>query len=257
LITGSNFPTNSIPMCKFGVPGSSAVTFGTVINNNMLSCSAPFAKIPSGAVEPYVVPFAVAFEDEEFDSLSLGNSGIHYQYYRQPEIKEVVPRQIPVDETLLVTITSTNERPFTHSIVGSNLDLDIICRFGRFGSTTGALIAHNQVGCPSPNTKVSLHEISEENVVLEISLNGQDFVKIPTSFKFIGTNAYPSGHGFTWVMAIAVGIATLIIILYLFGKHFIPTLENNSHNDKVPLAANLPRSDDPNIQPAPQDKVIV
>ena len=75
----------------------------------------------------------------------------------------------------------------------SALELDIICKFGRFGTTSGALLAYNQVGCPTPTPRVDASSLSQETVQVEIALNGQDYLTVPTTFTFTGNQNTISG----------------------------------------------------------------
>ena len=100
------------------------------------------------------------------------------------------------------------------------LDTDIVCKFGRFGSSKGSILSNNQITCPTPNTKLNLEEIGEEPVKVEVAMNGQDFVT-PKSvyFKFVGSKS-PSNYGIAWVIAIIIGAIVLLFLLYFISKAF-------------------------------------
>ena len=100
------------------------------------------------------------------------------------------------------------------------LDTDIICKFGRFGTSKGSILSNNQITCPTPNTKLNLEEIGEEPVKVEVAMNGQDFVT-PKSvyFKFVGSKS-PSNYGVAWFIAIIIGAIVLLFLLYFITKAF-------------------------------------
>jgi len=247
-VTGANFPANSVPRCKFGIPGSSTVSQGTVINENKITCNVPAAKFPKG-FDTFVVPFELSFDNDEYDS--WGHSGLYYSYYTNPQIADVSPLQVPVDQTELITITAKSNHPFNSSIVGSNvvhtnafLDVDIVCRFGRFGTTSGALIDYDQIGCPSPNTRMEQTEIGAESVDFEISLNGQDFIKYSKPFTFIGTKTTAQSSS-AWMVMLLFGTATFFFLLFVITKSFDPFNGQNRSQAKAqqPLDKEISKTD--------------
>jgi len=135
------------------------------------------------------------------------------------------------------------------------LNTNIICRFGRFGSTSGALIANNQVACPSPSTRIAPEYLAEENVEIELALNGQDFIKVSIPFRFVGTK--PAGNNNNertkWVLTVLMGGIVLVFILYVILRSFVPRLAK----EKFPLIGKFQMNDDSNINKAPQRKNIV
>jgi len=173
----------------------------------------------------------------------------------------------------LVTITSSDEDSFNNcklfcyklcwcfvAIIGSNvvrhnglLDTDIVCKFGRFGSTAGALLAYNQIGCPSPNTVIPPQNVSEETVEIEVALNGQDFLQISIPFQFIGTKSKTSGSEAGWVMNIAIGGIMVIFVLYVLTRYYNPKPDG----EKIPLTKNIQKSDEFINKSAPQRNFFV
>jgi len=130
------------------------------------------------------------------------------------------------------------------------MNYDIICKFGRFGSTVGALLAYNQIGCPTP--KIT-EDIGQEMVDLEISLNGYDFSKTYIPFKFIGTGYYTLNHGFTWAVSIFIGLAILVCILFVFVKALATPADGTKPSQKK---LNIPVIENPTIELAPRSKII-
>lgn len=132
------------------------------------------------------------------------------------------------------------------------MNYDIICRFGRFGSTVGALIAHNQIGCPTP--KIT-EDIGQEMIELEFSLNGYDFSKTYIPFKFIGTGYYNVPTGFTWAASIFIGLAVLVCILFVFVKALATPAEGGikAGQNKLNLPS-IPVIENPTIELAPRSK---
>lgn len=103
------------------------------------------------------------------------------------------------------------------------LSTNIVCKFGRFGSSKGALISNTEITCPTPNTKLNLEEVGEEPVKVEVAMNGQDFATPNTVyFKFVGTKS-PTNYGIIWILAIIIGAVVLIFLLYFISKAFAGT----------------------------------
>ena len=65
IVTGKNFPTDSTPLCKFG----SIVTYGSVMNENKIACSAPAAEVIEKTNEPFTVPFMLGFGNGEYGKI--------------------------------------------------------------------------------------------------------------------------------------------------------------------------------------------
>ena len=236
-----------------------------------MSCLSNLASTMMNMVKKYLKYFLTKID-------SLGHSGLYYSYYTNPQIADVSPLQVPVDQSLLVTVTATSAHPFNSckifhiispnsfkAIVGSNvvhtnafLDADIVCRFGSFGTTSGALIDYDQIGCPSPNTRMEQGDISSESVDFEVSINGQDFIKYSKPFKFIGTKTTTESSSSSWMILLLFGSATFFFILFVIAKSFDPSNGRNGIKDKKSFAKEeLSGDDQSSVNNSAQRKILL
>jgi len=71
LIEGTGFPTDTPPMCKFGFPGKSTVTYGKIVNENLIACDTPAAQLSPRALGVSTVPFKLSFNNIDHGKLYL------------------------------------------------------------------------------------------------------------------------------------------------------------------------------------------
>ena len=99
-------------------------------------------------------------------------------------------------------------------------------------------MANNQIGCPSPATRINAKDFTEETVEIELALNGQDFVEISIPFRFVGTK--PAGepvaapeqqHREKWFVTALIGGIVLVYVLYVIVRAVVP----RSSKGKFPL----------------------
>lgn len=89
----------------------------------------------------------------------------------------------------------------------------IKCKFGRFGSSVATYINSTTILCLTPSIQIDPSDISLENVVVTVAMNGIDFNdgSSEISFTFIGTGSTIS----TWVIIMGTLIFGLLIISVL------------------------------------------
>ena len=64
----------SNPACRFGVPGSSLTTYGTVITPEDMSCMSPNMPLPIMGEIPFHLPISVSFSDPQYSKFILWTS---------------------------------------------------------------------------------------------------------------------------------------------------------------------------------------
>ena len=85
---------------------------------------------------------------------------------------------------------------------------------------------------------MSTISFGEEDVQIEVSINGQDFTQTSTTFKFVEISPNGLGHGMTWIAVIMLGAVVLIFALYIVAKIFdlAPNKEDTSvDTDKIKI----------------------
>lgn len=99
------------------------------MNDNQIACTAPPALVSSNTGDPFMVPFSLNFDNET--SGTFDRSGVNYYYYSQPEIADISPAQAQVDQTTLVTFTSSENSPFNN------------CKYFSFKRNLNILFSHH------------------------------------------------------------------------------------------------------------------
>jgi hypothetical protein len=87
------------------------------------------------------------------------------------------------------------------------------CKFGRFGSSQATYINTTTILCLTPTIQDDPSDISEEQVIVSVAMNGVDFNEdISRSvFTFVGTGGGLS----TWVIIMGTLIFGLLIVSVL------------------------------------------
>ena len=131
------------------------------------------------------------------------------------------------------------------------LEYDIKCHFGRFGTTSGALISPVQIACPTPISNNTNFDVGNgEEVQVQLSLNGQDYLDVSHKFKFVSKSAVvSSSEGVGWIATFMLGI-----VIVVFSAHIINQISKSSFGktkslENTSLTAGIPKSDDPNAVP--------
>ena len=199
VVKGSGFTKSDNIRCRFGVPGYFSYTEGTFISYNKITCPSPkdFA-IPSGGGLPFSVPFSIAFNDDEFNPWT--STSHIFTFYTTPDVVIVKPSEINTTSITPVHLKSdVLEKQFFSmplaSIVEDEyqvLDKDgehyrqvkksvgeqkFVCRFGKYGVTEAEILNKTDIICLTPKFNVEEDDIVYEEIPIEISPNGVDFVE--------------------------------------------------------------------------------
>jgi hypothetical protein len=223
-VKGYGFVQGATPYCRFGIPGNSQTTYGTVITGEDLTCRSPPANVPAVGKIPFLLPFAVSFSDPEYNAFTLAPT--FFRYYVQPTIKSISPTWGLVDHNVLITVTSDNTNTFGNAVVGGPEGIDgslvtepIACDFGSYGTSLGIYINTTAIQCLTPNTKLSLEDVAEDPVSFGVAINAQDFTQNDLQYVFTGTKS-TGGFGIIWLFAILIGACVLVGMLYVLSKLF-------------------------------------
>lgn len=192
---------------------------------------------------------------------SLTSHLLKLRLTKPPSLPSLLLRTV---HSTIVNISLSNEILISFlAIIGSTvvqqnsaLELDIICKFGRFGTTAGALIAYNQIRCPTPSTRIDSSSFAQEAVQVQIALNGQDYLTVPTAFTFTGTGT-GTGNGdgnqpvitdtyvttsessaADWFMPLVTAFVFVSFIFYITNRRF-----PNFNKEEIPLVGGIQRSD--------------
>ena len=135
--------SDSVPRCRFGIPGNNAITFGSIVSSKVLVCKSPPAPMPPnmGAL-PFVTPFALSLVEEDYSTLKSASSrilaasssslskdvsiegwsdfGTTFTYYDPPVLTDISPKNGPVDKNTVVTVKSNKTHNFAASMPSSS-----------------------------------------------------------------------------------------------------------------------------------------
>jgi len=188
-----------------------------------VTCNAPAGDIPHNADTPYEVPFSLSFGKTDYNAWT--QNALTFYYYDNPRLIDVSPKEVRVDERKTVIAATSRNQTIARALIGRELSNDqkvwnvqLSCRFGRFGSTPAKLRSDEKIECSTPDSGVAAHEISEETINFQVAINGYDYTTSPIPFKFNGNKS--SNRGVAWVIAILIGSIVIFFLIYLVQKLF-------------------------------------
>ena len=117
MVNGENFPSDLPPTCVFGTLGDSSYTQGIIINDQKIMCPSP-ATLGDISAIPFTLTFGDLNDGKTINCLSIllfkvwDQTDITYQYYTEPEIIDMFPKEANIGETTLIRFISSNRRPF-------------------------------------------------------------------------------------------------------------------------------------------------
>ena len=199
VVKGSGFSKSDNIRCRFGVPGYFAYTEGTFISYNKITCPSPkdFA-LPQGGALPFSVPFSIAFNDDEFNPWT--STSHMFTFYTTPDVSLIEPKEInttaitPVHlkadilekQFFSMPLASVIEDEYqvlnkegepTREVRKSIAEQKFVCRFGKYGVTEAEILNKTDIICLSPKFNAEDDDIVYEEIPIEISPNGVDFVE--------------------------------------------------------------------------------
>lgn len=215
-VYGSGFKNGGSPQCRFGVPGDYAIVSGKVLSHDKMVCNSPAGyNVPKQASLPFSVPFSISFNKEEYDPWT--QSAHRFRFYDQPYISGCTPTQAEVGESKSVQVFSNQNTEFIQPIPieGSQYsDYGIFCKFGKYGSTPGALVSPTEIKCGTPTIQKSPEDLDKETVILSVAQNGQNFNEMRSNCDFTFTGTGDGSSFWPWILAMIL-IFILIIALLL------------------------------------------
>ena len=166
-VYGSGFMNSGSPRCSFGVGDQSAITNGKVLSHDKMVCqSPPGYHIPKQASLPFTVPFAIAFNKDDYAPWT--QSAHRYRFYQQPHISGCTPTQSEIGKIQEVYVFSSQDSEFIQPIPieGSQYaDYGIYCKFGKYGSTPGAWVNSTLLKCITPTIQERPESLDKDTVV--------------------------------------------------------------------------------------------
>ena len=199
VVKGSGFSKSDNIRCRFGVPGYFAYTEGTFISYNKITCPSPkdFA-LPEGGALPFSVPFSIAFNDDEFNPWT--STSHMFTFYTTPDVSLIEPKEINTTAITPVHLKAdilekqffsmplasviedeyqvlNKEGEHTREVRKSIAEQKFVCRFGKYGVTEAEILNKTDIICLSPKFNAEDDDIVYEEIPIEISPNGVDFVE--------------------------------------------------------------------------------
>ena len=199
VVKGSGFSKSDNIRCRFGVPGYFAYTEGTFISYNKITCPSPkdFA-LPEGGALPFSVPFSIAFNDDEFNPWT--STSHMFTFYTTPDVSLIEPKEINTTSITPVHLKADIiEKQFFSMPLASIIEDEyqvlnkegepirdvrksvaeqkFVCRFGKYGVTEAEILNKTDIICLSPKFNPEDDDIVYEEIPIEISPNGVDFIE--------------------------------------------------------------------------------
>ena len=274
VVKGSGYTKSENIRCRFGVPGYFSYTEGTFISYNKITCPSPKDfNIPQGGALPFTVPFSIAFNDDEFNPWT--STSHTFTFYSTPDVVVVEPKEIETTQITPVHLKSdVIEKQFFsmplasiiedeyqvlnkdgehyREVKSSVAEQPIVCRFGKYGVTEAEFLNKTDIICLTPKFNVEDEDIVYEEIPIEISPNGVDFVEAG-KITLKGQKAKSTGFMFSVLAILGVlflaAIAGLIAYVCIqgFGS---PSIPEDPHTENRHLkyikSENIPGEDDTN-----------
>jgi hypothetical protein len=226
IVSGKGFVDEGNARCKFGINSNYAIVQGQVLSFDKMVCKTPneFTLLEPESF-PVDIPFSIAFGDDVYDPWT--NTHHKFRFYEQPRIISSDPIEVEVGiitEVLVfaeegstffdpvpVNHVTYDEEGSPHSITGLG---GIMCKWGRFGETSGVYINETCVKCVTPAVEDDPDSIYRETVTILVALNGQDYDEDSSDalFTFIGTGTYLVFWPFI-IGALLVGLLILALVV--------------------------------------------
>ena len=242
VVKGSGFTQNDNIRCRFGVPGYFSYTEGTFISYNKITCPSPKDfNIPEGGVLPFTVPFSVAFNDDEFNPWT--STSHMFTFYPTPDVVVVNPKEVnttsitPIHlkadvlekQYFSMPIASIVEDEYQvlnkkgdhiRDVKKSVAEQKFVCRFGKYGVTEAEFLNKTDIVCLTPKFNPEDDDIVYEEIPIEISPNGVDFIEAG-KITLKGKKAKSAGFMYSVLAILGVLFLACIaaLVAYTFIKH--------------------------------------
>ena len=258
VVKGSGFTKSENIRCRFGVPGYFAYTEGTFISYNKITCPSPKDfSIPNGGGLPFTVPFSIAFNDDEFNPWT--STSHTFTFYATPDVVVVRPTEINTTTITPVQLKSdevekqffsmplasvvedeyqvlNKEGEHTRQVKKSIKEQKFVCRFGKYGVTEAEFLNRTDIICLTPKFNTEDDDIVYEEIPIEISPNGVDFVEAG-KINLKGQKAKSTGFMYSVLAILGVlflaCLAALVAWSVIKGRGFDIPLDPHTKNGKL------------------------
>lgn len=214
-VVGSGFLNSGQAKCRFGVPGDYVIVYGKVLSHDKMVCKSPNEyQIPKQASLPFSVPFSIAFNKDEYDPWT--QSAHRFRFYDQPYIAGCSPTESEIGNMQEVYVYSTQESEFIQPIPieGSQYsDYGIFCKFGKYGTTPGAIVNSTLVKCVTPTINERPESLDKDTVVVSVAQNGQNFNDNESACDYTFTGTGEGSSFWPWILALVLLFILLIALL--------------------------------------------
>lgn len=213
LIVGYGF-TDEKPRCRFGTEKNNVIVDGTILDDEHMICVSPRDfSIPKGTSLPLDIPLEIGFTDNKYSPWTATYN--KFRFYSNPTIVSMSPATGWVDQRYELNITSDYNTRFVPILTGINSNGQIdtthagVCRFGEYGLVPAVFENRTMIKCATPETNLKRGDISEQTVLVELAMNGQDFFPVG-QYKFQGS---ASGLWVVLLWLLMVIMFALIVVL--------------------------------------------
>lgn len=230
-VYGTGFNNGGYPRCRFGVPGDYAIVDGRVLSSDKIVCNSPdHYALPKQASLPFSVPFSIAFNKDEYDPWT--QSAHRFRFYEQPNIAGCTPTTSEIGALKDVYVHAVRGSEFVQPIPIEETqysDYGIFCKFGKYGSTPGALINSTLIKCVTPTIQERPENVDKDTVVLSIAQNGQNYNIDQSACDYTFTGTGTGSSFWPWVLALVLIFILLIALLLCIAA----IIQRNSHHEPL------------------------
>lgn len=160
------------------------------------------------------MPFSIGFNKEEYDPWT--QSAHRFRFYEQPYIAGCSPTTSEVGTLKEVYVYSSQDSEFIQPIPieGSQYsDYGIYCKFGKYGTTPGAIINSTLVKCVTPTINERPESLDKDTVVVSVAQNGQNFNENESACDYTFTGTGEGSSFWPWILALVLLFILLIALL--------------------------------------------
>lgn len=180
-----------------------------------LVCRTPAEFIPKGLSKTdYSINFGIGANDEEY--LPWTKTVTRYNTYLPSSLGSAVPDEVQIGVLAEIFVVAAEGSYFLQPVpTGTSGGTGLTCSFDYLGKSLGMFVNETTVLCMPPNFAGTAADYYREEVIVTVSMNGQDYHEelSSASIAFVGTGTNPT----IWHFLIGSGLLALLLIgAYLF-----------------------------------------
>lgn len=160
---------------------------------NKLVCRSPALFVPQNlASTDFSINFGISANDEEY--LPWTKDTQRFNYYTPTALAYAVPDEVEIGTLAEIYVFATEGSYFTQPVpTGAAGGTGLTCAFDYLGKSLGMYVNETTVLCMPPNFAGTPADYYREQVIVTVSMNGQDFNEelSEAQITFVGTGSNP------------------------------------------------------------------